>query len=177
MTDLLAGLDAAHAVGILHRDLAPRNVFLGRAVDEPPSASRALLIDFGLAKLMMSEPPTDLSRRYPARGNPAYMAPEQILGQRADARTDVYAAGVVLFEMIAGRPPFSCADPDEVARAQLERRAPRLDRIARASAGIAHVVARALEKHPGDRYAGARELSDALAAARGGMAGSLDVPL
>jgi serine/threonine-protein kinase len=89
----------------------------------------------------------------------------------------VYAVAAVLFEMIAGRPPFSSSDPDEVTKAHLERRAPRLDRVANASAEIADVVARALEKHPAARFPGARALSDALVAARGHATRSLGVPL
>lgn len=161
MVNAAAGLHAAHSAGVLHRDLSPRNVFLGHASDEPSSHARPMLIDFGLAKLESSKP-TDLSCRYPALGNPAYMAPEQILGLPTDARTDVYGLGILLFESIAGRPPFVSNDPDEILQAQLDRTPPSLDRIAGANPGLAAVVRRALQKQPDDRFVSARALAEAL---------------
>lgn len=161
MVNAASGLHAGHAAGVLHRDLSPRNLFIGHASDEPASLARPILIDFGLAKLESSAP-TDLSSRFPALGNPAYMAPEQILGLPTDARTDVYGLGILLFESIAGRPPFVSNDPDEVLEAQLDRTPPSLDRIAAAPPALAAVTARALEKHPNDRFVSARALAEAL---------------
>lgn len=161
MVNAAAGLHAAHSAGVLHRDLHPRNVFIGHAADEPPSHARPLLIDFGLAKLETTAP-SDLSRRCPALGNPAYMAPEQILGMPTDARTDVYGLGILLFEALAGRPPFVSDDPDEVLHAQLDRTPPALDRIAHTSPALAVVARRALEKRADDRYPSARAFAEAL---------------
>jgi serine/threonine protein kinase len=92
------------------------------------------------------------------------MAPEQILGLPVDARTDVYGLGILLFEALAGRPPFVSNDPDEVTRAQLDRRAPSLDRIALTSRAVARVAAKALEKQPEQRFASARAFAEALLA-------------
>ncbi|MFO0613543.1 MAG: serine/threonine-protein kinase [Polyangiaceae bacterium] len=163
MVNAAAGLHASHSAGVLHRDLNPRNVFIGQTGDELPSSARPILIDFGLAKLEPTA--TELSARFPAFGNPAYMAPEQILGAPTDARTDVYGLGILLFEALAGRPPFVSDDADEVTHAQLDRTAPALDRTAGTSAAVARVAARALEKHPRDRYPSARAFAEALHAA------------
>lgn len=161
IVEVASGLSAAHAAGVLHRHLHPHNVFIGRAADEPPSRARPILLDFGLAKVGAPEP-TDLSRRWPAIGNPAYMAPEQILGLATDARTDVYGLGVLLFEVLAGRPPFVSDDPERVVEAQLHRVPPSLDGIAHTTPALARVAKRALEKDPDDRYPSVRAFADAL---------------
>lgn len=161
MVEVASGLSAAHAAGVLHRDLHPHNVFVGRAWNEAPSRTRPILIDFGLAKLGAPDP-TDLSRRWPAIGDLAYMAPEQILGMPVDARTDVYGLGVLLFEALAGRPPFVADHPEDVVEAQLHRAAPSLDGIAHTTTALARVARRALEKRPEDRFPSARAFAEAL---------------
>src|SRR4029077_5348420 len=105
---LLRGLAFAHGKGIVHRDLKPANVFLQALPDQ---ADHVRLLDFGMAKFLdgssSSRNAGDTLRRAGiVFGTPAYMSPEQAKGGPADARTDVYSAGVLLFELLAGRRPF-----------------------------------------------------------------------
>ncbi|HEY8432683.1 MAG TPA: serine/threonine-protein kinase, partial [Sandaracinaceae bacterium] len=102
---IAAGLAAAHARGIVHRDLKPANVFLAR---QPGAPERAVLLDFGLAKSVAPE--GDLARLTASGvvlGTPQYMSPEQASGAPVDARTDLYSLATILYEMLAGAPPFS----------------------------------------------------------------------
>ena len=158
--DALRGLDAAHRVGVIHRDLTPSNLFIGRTERESRRATRGILLDFGLAKI------DDVSLPLPesalASLSPPYLSPELILGERVDPRTDVYSAGVLLFEAITGRPPFVGRDRARVMEAHLDRTAPRLDVVAGVDAALARVVARALEKRPDRRWPTARAFASAL---------------
>jgi hypothetical protein len=121
---ILAGLEAVHARGLLHRDLKPSNVFLTPARGQAARLrSRARGLD----------DPGEHDHTRPAltlpgvvMGTPAYMAPEQILGQPADARADLYAVGAILFEMLAGRPPFQAPTPAEILARVLSERPPAL---------------------------------------------------
>jgi serine/threonine-protein kinase len=113
VTQVLSGLDAAHAKGILHRDIKPENVFLTQRLGLPPLVK---LLDFGVSKMMfrvVGEPDDegDLTRTGMVMGTPYYMASEQARGERnLDARVDVYACGVILYESLTGRRPFSGAN-------------------------------------------------------------------
>lgn len=145
---VLDGLSAAHAVGVVHRDVKPSNLFLGRERGEVRRAARPIVIDFGLARLDgRSSAATTGST---VVGSPAYVAPEQILGGAQDARTDVYAAAVVLYEAIVGVPPFLDRVPARVLEAHLLDEAPRLR--APVPPALARCVARALRKPPRERF-------------------------
>src|SRR5258706_6555279 len=97
--DVLAGLAAAHAEGIVHRDLKPANIFI--------ASGKAVIVDFGLAKLLADPKSPNLTVTGEAIGTPSYMAPEQIrAGKTVDGRADLYAMGCVLYEMLANRRPF-----------------------------------------------------------------------
>src|SRR5215470_18149964 len=100
-------LDAAHEKHIIHRDLKPDNIFL-----VPVRGGRTLvkLLDFGIAKLVKPDAEVTLKSTRPGSilGTPGYLAPEQARGQTVDGRTDIYSLGCVVFEMLAGRPPFAC---------------------------------------------------------------------
>jgi serine/threonine protein kinase len=157
--EVLEALDAAHRTGVVHRDVKPGNVFLSACRPGVP-VRRCVLLDFGVAKLIgaIGRATTDAS----IVGTPRYLAPEQILGGRVDARTDVYAAGVSLFEMIAGRAPFVASSPIALMRAHLEDQAPALRDLAPVSAALDHVVARALAKSPARRWPSAGAFAAAL---------------
>ncbi|MBX7082847.1 MAG: protein kinase [Nannocystaceae bacterium] len=165
MRQILAGLDHAHAHGVIHRDLKPENVFV---TSDHEGAEVLKLVDFGIAKVQ--EPEGDaaagggvkLTRVGFVFGTPMYMSPEQAAGGVVDARTDLYAAGVILYEMLAGIPPFQADDPTSLLRQHLFDDPPPLsEALPRA---LRAVVARTLEKDRERRFASARELDTALAA-------------
>jgi eukaryotic-like serine/threonine-protein kinase len=167
---VISAVEAAHAKNIVHRDLKPENVMLVARDDD---ADFPKVLDFGIAKMdvsFASSGSTDapapggavLTRMGMIMGTPEYMAPEQALGQEVDARADLYALGVILYEMLAGKPPFH-GEPLMVMRAQVMNDAPPLpDAITQALPGIAGVMARALSKEPGTRFQTAQELRAAL---------------
>jgi hypothetical protein len=148
-------LAAAHAAGVVHRDLKASNLIVASAA---PGAWQVWLADFGIAKLLDVAGGSSLTIAGQRLGTPECMAPEQVLGGEIDARTDVYALGILLFHMLTGAYPFRDADPGEVERMQLSE-APALQGVPRA---VAAVIARALEKLPRRRFASALELRAAL---------------
>lgn len=147
-------LHHAHQRGIVHRDVKPNNILLSRD-------GRPLLSDFGIAKALHES--TGLTRTGMSIGTPEYMAPEQIQGQKVDARTDIYALGIVLYEMLAGWAPFSSTTPVAALYKQVNEPPPPL-RQANISipAWMEAVVAKALAKSPLDRYQQASEFAEAL---------------
>jgi eukaryotic-like serine/threonine-protein kinase len=156
---LLAGLGYAHAQGIVHRDLKPENLILS---DEPGLTDHLRILDFGLAKLRDGPAMTAGL----AVGTPSYMSPEQTGADGAiDARTDLYAVGVLLFEMLAGRKPFQSENVGELLLMHRESPPPLL-RAAAPTAGLSAaleaVVAKALAKFADDRFQSAAELTAAL---------------
>ena len=154
--EMLSALAALHAQGVIHRDLKPSNVFL------TPHGTK--LLDFGLARPLPADVSgalsldSDLTRSGLLVGTPRYMAPEQILGDEVDARTDLFAAGALLFEALAGRPAFPGAKAVEVMQATLHEQPPAL---AGSSAVVAfdRVIRRALAKSPAERYPSAEAMS------------------
>lgn len=149
------GMGYCHAQGIIHRDLKPENIMIS-------SQGQPVIMDFGLALTPKAHRVT-YSNLTSSMGTPDYMAPEQIEGKRGDARTDVYALGTILFEMIAGQPPFTGDNALAVMAQRMNRAAPRLDRSQPcASAELAAVVARSLQPDPQKRYAGMPEFIEAL---------------
>jgi len=150
---LLAALGHAHAHGILHRDVKPENVVMVGA--------RPVLIDFGLAVL---EDEAALTGAGMCLGSPSYIAPERLLGRGSDARTDVYAVGVILYEMLAGARPFAGESPEHTMQLALTR-PPRPLRALRRDIPreLDAVVMRALAKEPARRFATADEMAHALA--------------
>ncbi len=161
---MLKGLAFAHSRGLLHRDLKPGNIFL-RVV--PGVGEQVKLLDFGLAKFVSG----DASRNGPAVthagivfGTPAYMAPEQATGGETDPRTDVYSAGVVLFEVLAGCRPFT-GKGAELMRQHLLAPVPSLSGVRpslHVDPAFDALIARAMAKERGARFADAAELLDAL---------------
>ena len=149
---LVQGLAAAHDKGIVHRDLKPENVFVTN--DE-----RLKILDFGLAKLAPVAPEPEPQTRTAtgmALGTPGYMAPEQVRGDAVDHRTDVFAVGVVLYEMLAGRHPFAGETSAETMTAILKADPPPMIGV---SAQVEQIVRHCLEKAPAARYQSARDLA------------------
>lgn len=154
---------AAHAQGIVHRDLKPENL-IARVGDD--GALTIKVVDFGLAKLLSSDS-TQLTSPADMIGTPKYMAPEQFTGEDVDERVDVYALGVVLFEMLAGRPPFEGTFPEVVGK-HLHVEPPSFESLgARLPEGVERVVRRALAKDPRERQLTPMELARDLARALG----------
>ena len=163
MRQVLAGLSHAHGKGVIHRDIKPANVMLTEATG---TGDHVRILDFGLAKMFV---PGEKSATVPmAIGTPSYMSPEQARGETVDARSDVYSAGVMLFELLTGEKPFIAEEAFSLIRMQIEEAPPRLADKApdnlRFSPELERVVAKSLEKRPDDRFQTAAELAEALEA-------------
>jgi serine/threonine protein kinase len=161
MLPVLSALAVLHETGIVHRDLKPSNVFL--------TPHGVKLLDFGLARhssIDVAFTAPDLTRPGTLAGTIKYMAPEQITGDAIDARTDVFAAGVMLYEMVAGHPPFDAPTALEWLNAVL-REDPPPTGVAEA-AQLEPVIQRALQRRPEDRYPSASSLAADLEALRRG---------
>ncbi|HET6613689.1 MAG TPA: protein kinase [Kofleriaceae bacterium] len=159
---LLAGLAHAHGKDIIHRDIKPANIMLTEATG---TGDHIRILDFGLAKLRGGE--HDLTMTQVVVGTPSYMSPEQTRGDAVDARSDVYSAGVLLFQLVTGKKPFVADETFELLRQHREQPAPRLSEVApdlKLSRELENVVSRAMAKDPEERYRSAIELSDALEA-------------
>ena len=161
---ILGGLAYAHQEDLVHRDLKPANVLLRQL---PDGREHAELLDFGLAKFI-TEPANapKLTQVGMVVGTPAYMAPEQIEPASVDARTDIYSAGVILYELLTGHLPFPSGDTATVLRAHLITPPPSLrESRPEIPTALEAVVLRALQKKPADRFATAQEMLVALEAA------------
>jgi serine/threonine protein kinase len=163
---ILDGVGHAHTHHLVHRDLKPDNILL---VDMG-GWERVKIIDFGIVKLL-----GDAAAAFGAAaltntglvvGTPAYMAPEQALGRVVDVRTDLYAIGVILFEMLTGQLPFHDPDPLKLMMMQAKARPPRLDEVAGhvawATAELCALVEGALVKDPAHRFPSAAVMTAAL---------------
>jgi serine/threonine-protein kinase len=159
---VLSGLAHAHELGIVHRDIKPANIMIS---EKAGLGQQVRILDFGLARLQEATG-TKLTTGIVV-GTPNYMAPEQCKGGDIDSRTDLYACGVMLFEMLTGRKPFVANDPIQVVRKHLTERPPTLaSAMPNVDFGEFEViVARALAKAPADRFESAVEMAKAVDAA------------
>ena len=158
---MLAALSALHARGIVHRDLKPSNVFL--------TSHGVKLVDFGLARPELEESlntMTGVTRAGVVVGTPRYMAPEQAVGEAVDARSDLFAAGTILFEMLAGRPAFGGRSIVEVLHATRYEQPPALTGSP-AVAAVDRVIRHALAKRPDERPPSADAMAEELRAVTG----------
>jgi serine/threonine-protein kinase len=153
---LAGALDAAHEAGVLHRDVKPANVLLGKG-------ERLFLADFGIAKMLESA--KGLTATGMVVGTPLYMAPEQAQGKPASPATDRYALAVISFELLAGRPPFEGESPLSLMHQHVTSPAPVLSaRVSGLPAGLDAVFSRALAKDPAERHPTSSAFAAAVAA-------------
>ncbi|WP_437933217.1 serine/threonine-protein kinase [Sorangium sp. So ce341] len=167
LVEVCGALAAAHAIGVVHRDVKAQNVMI-RPAAGAGGARGVKLVDFGIAKLLHPAPGARGERSSSViLGTPLTMAPEQILGGAVDARTDIYAVGLLAYQLVTAELPFQGADAVETEEMHLRAPPPRPSERAPVSAAFDAVVRRCLAKEPADRYASVSEL---LAALRGAVA-------
>ena len=166
MLQVLEALSTAHAHGIIHRDLKPANVLL----DE--GGTKAVVVDFGMSKIITgaSTGTTNLTTHNMVFGTPEYMSPEQARGDELDARCDVYAAGIMLYEMLTGAPPYTGPSPLSVLTAhltsELEPPSKRVNAGTRVTPALEAVVIHALARDRDERYGSAKAFAAAIKHAR-----------
>lgn len=165
MRDVCAGVGVAHQHGVVHRDLKPDNIIVARPEYEGDRET-AKVVDFGVAKLRDTTADFKLTQTGSLVGTPFYMSPEQLHGQTLDARSDVYSLGAMLYEMLAGNPPFNASSLPELITRQLHSEPPSFERSLSVPPALEQLCRRAMAKSPGERPpdAGAfgRELQTAL---------------
>ena len=164
---VLEALGAAHRAGVVHRDLKPENVMVR-------ADGYVKVLDFGLAKWLPTTAPLQAERTtmhvtQPGQilGTVAYMSPEQIQGQDVDARSDLFAFGILLYEMLSGRHPWSRPSAVDTLHAILHDDPPPMDVLPHGGAALAAVVKTLLRKYPAERYPSAEAVLDALATPAG----------
>jgi serine/threonine-protein kinase len=155
-------LREAHAIGVVHRDMKPGNVFLVKQDDDDDFVK---VLDFGLVKETSANDGQDHTQIGQIMGSPRYMAPEQVQGKPVDSRTDIYSLGAMLYAMLSGHPPFDKATELSTMMAQVSDPVPPIASVAPHAAlppGLEAVVMKCLAKKPDDRFASMEELITAL---------------
>jgi eukaryotic-like serine/threonine-protein kinase len=167
-------LREAHTLGVVHRDMKPGNVFLLKQDDDDDFVK---VLDFGLVKETSQSEAQDHTQIGQIMGSPRYMAPEQVQGKAVDGRTDIYSLGVMLYAMLAGRPPFDKATELSTMMAQVSDPPPPIATVAPdllLPPGLEAVVMKCLAKRPEDRFASMEELITALKLRPGAMTTASD---
>ncbi len=161
---LLLGLQAAHEVGVIHRDVKPENVFLASSMTRGARDGFVVkLIDFGIAKRPWSLNSVAVTAADRTVGTPLYMSPEQIRGQFVDGRSDLWSVGIILHELLAGKPPFLDRDPVALLTKIVLERAPSIgERVGGLPANVIGAVDRALSPNPDERWPSAAAMAEAL---------------
>jgi serine/threonine-protein kinase len=155
-TDICIGMSVAHQQGIIHRDLKPANILIN-------DGGLLKIVDFGVAAAAKSGD-TQLTKTGYVIGSPKYMAPEQILGKKVDERADIYSLGVILYEMLAGNPPYSRGDHMSVMYQHVQGKAPPLcEANPTVPAPLGDVVTKTMQVDKTKRYSSMEELRIALA--------------
>ncbi|MCI0399447.1 MAG: protein kinase, partial [Chloroflexi bacterium] len=148
-TTLSEAIDYAHSRGMIHRDLKPANIMI-------TAEGQILLTDFGLSRMIDA---SRLTKTGAVSGTPAYMAPEQVQGDKGDERSDIYSLGILLYELLTGRVPFDADSPYAVMAKHVSDPVPSLLQFnPELPEAIAHVVLKALHKDPGERYQSTQEI-------------------
>jgi serine/threonine protein kinase len=161
-------LREAHSLGVIHRDLKPANIFLVEHGDETDFVK---ILDFGLVKNVSETKTEDLTQTGLFMGSPKYMAPEQIRGDRVDARTDIYALGIILYEMVTGKVPFDRPNSVNILMAHVNEEPPPLRQMnpnVQVSPAFEEIIARALAKDANQRFGSMDEVLAALKRTGGG---------
>jgi serine/threonine-protein kinase len=164
---LLQALDAlgyAHSMGVLHRDIKPENILIDRR-------GTVKVMDFGIAYAVGSQ---RMTREKSLIGTLEYMSPERILGKPMDGRSDIYALGILFYEILSGRLPFEISNEYDLMRWQLEGVAPLITEVASVPASLNEVIQRAMSKNPEDRYATCSEMAAHLVSIAGVTSASSD---
>jgi eukaryotic-like serine/threonine-protein kinase len=153
--EIALALDYAHRHGVIHRDIKPENILL--------SDTQALIADFGVARALEAAGGERLTETGIALGTPAYLSPEQAAGGRElDGRADIYSLGCVLYEMLAGEPPFTGPTPQAIIAKRFSEPVPHLRTVRDVPEAIEQAVTKALARSPADRFATAAQLASAL---------------
>ncbi len=162
---LCKALAATHASGVIHRDLKPQNIFLvGDFAKGVPERPYVKVLDFGLSRVTDSSE-NQLTKTGVVMGTPAYMAPEQARGQRADHRTDIYGVGVILYTVLTGRPPFDEETPQATVIAVMSSEPPRPRSLEpKIPPHLELVIERAMAREPAERFQDMTAFEQALAA-------------
>lgn len=155
ISQICAGLQHAHSLGVVHRDLKPANIMLSTDSDGKETAR---IVDFGIAKMLQKDEQLEVTRAGEIFGTPLYMSPEQGLGKNVDARSDIYSLGCVMYECLSGKPPFVCSTALET----LMQHASESPVPLKHCGPFGKVVLTCLEKQPENRYQSADELRQAI---------------
>jgi serine/threonine protein kinase len=156
LAPLARALNYAHNQKVIHRDIKPANILINES-------GQPLLSDFGILKLMDAEETQGLTGTGKVVGTPAYMSPEQIRGKEVDGRADIYSLGVIFFEMITGKKPYTANTPIEISMKHLNEPVPRAKQIIRdLPSDVEQVLVKALAKNPEDRFQSMAAFADAL---------------